>query len=49
MLEEAPFALVGDALAIQVAGYSLLQIGLGVGAVAVGIGVVRYGAKKLLG
>ncbi len=44
---EEPFELAGDILGINVLGYSVLQIGLGLGAIGLGIYALRKGYEKV--
>lgn len=44
---EEPFELVGDILGVHIAGYSVLQIGIGLGAIGLGIYALRKGYEKV--
>lgn len=44
---EEPFELVGDILGANVLGYSVLQIGVGVGVIGLGVYALRKGYEKV--
>jgi hypothetical protein len=44
---DEPFELAGDILGINVLGYSVLQIGVGLGVIGLGMYALRKGYEKV--